>query len=117
MYKIDFRSPDGEQRFFLGGVGKDDVDHVAHILAHHLSGGAEDQYPEGVAVSRIDDNGCDRHDLFVFVGKERFSGSAGQLALLRQRLLRQGILSCVVHGWRTYSTGNESFSELFKFAL
>lgn len=75
---------------------------VLPILDHHLSGKAEDQYPEIVAVSGIDDNGCDRHDLFVFVGKERFSGSAGQLALLRQKLLRQGILKCVVHGWRRH---------------
>ncbi|MCW5156305.1 hypothetical protein [Burkholderia cenocepacia] len=99
-----------EQAFFLEGVPEHEIKQVAFVLANNLSADKKHTQPEIISIQKVDhaDNG-----LFHYIGKEKFTGSAGEFSKYIKELIEQKILACPIHNWGDEKQDN--FTELYKF--
>ncbi|MCB4346801.1 hypothetical protein LA345_23215 [Burkholderia vietnamiensis] len=110
MFKVNCRVATKEQAFFLEGVPEHEIKQVATVLANNLSADKQNTQPEIISIQKVDNADG---DVFHYLGKEKFTGQAGEFSQYIKGLIEQQIFACPIHNWGDEAQDN--FTELYKF--
>lgn len=113
MFKITCLVAKQEKSFYLSNVSQDDVEQVATVLANNLSFDKQHTKPKVSFIVQVENA---ETPLFEYLGLEILTGDVeNEQNSYRENLIKQGILTGVVHNFG--NDDNENNTELYKFKV